>query len=256
YGGYGVVQVDKQKARLFLFHLGELSEADPVMGEEVRRIKHGTASSMPGARSGGGSSSGRHTQEVVDRNMKEIVAGAVDFLEQHHVRRVLIGGTEENVTMFRNLLPKSVQSLVMATFPMAMAANEAELLEKVLEIGDNFNGKREKHLVDDLISIASRKDNQAVMGVEPTLQAVNDGRVTTVVISEGFHQPAFQCAQCARLTVLPGKVCTVCGGKYYNLPDVREALVKMVMGKGGDVVVVKPSPAFDASGNIGAFTRF
>lgn len=255
YGGYGVLLVDKQKARLFQFHLGELHEAESVVGEEVRRIKHGTASSMPGARSGGGSS-GRHTQEVVERNMKEIVANAVDFLEQHHVRRLLIGGTEENITMFRNLLPKSWQSLVMATFPMSMAASEAEILEKVLEIGDQFDGKREQHLISDLISSAAKKDNQAVTGVEPTLQAVNDRRASTVVVTEGFRQPAFQCAKCGRLTVLPAQVCTVCGGKYYELPDVRDALVKTVMENGGDIAVVKPSPAFDAVGNIGAFTRY
>jgi len=37
FGGYGVVLVDKQGARLFYFHLGELLEQEGTVGETVRR---------------------------------------------------------------------------------------------------------------------------------------------------------------------------------------------------------------------------
>ena len=36
YGGYGIVLLDKQGARLFNFHLGELREEEDVQGEQVR----------------------------------------------------------------------------------------------------------------------------------------------------------------------------------------------------------------------------
>ena len=54
--------------------------------------------------------------EVVDRNMKDSVDFAVHFFEENRVRRVMIGGTDENVSLFRSLLPKSWQSLVMNSF--------------------------------------------------------------------------------------------------------------------------------------------
>ena len=41
YGGYGVVLLDKQGARLFSFNLVELREQEGVCGESVRRTKPG-----------------------------------------------------------------------------------------------------------------------------------------------------------------------------------------------------------------------
>ena len=51
YGGYGVVLVDKQGARLFYFNLGELQEIKGVSGESVRRTKRGGGSQAAGRRS-------------------------------------------------------------------------------------------------------------------------------------------------------------------------------------------------------------
>ncbi len=52
FGGYGVVIVDKQGARVFFFHLGELREQEGVMGEVVKHTKRGGASTFPGRRGG------------------------------------------------------------------------------------------------------------------------------------------------------------------------------------------------------------
>src|SRR5512133_1842130 len=105
YGGYGVVLVDKQGARLFFFHMGELREQEGVLGETVKRAKHGVgASAVPGRR--GSNVASRSVDEVVDRNMKESVDFAIRFFEDNHVRRVLVGGTDENVKAFCSLLPK------------------------------------------------------------------------------------------------------------------------------------------------------
>ena len=57
YGGYGVVLVDKQGARLFSFHLGELREQDGVFGEAIRHAKRGGGSQSAGRRSGGANQS-------------------------------------------------------------------------------------------------------------------------------------------------------------------------------------------------------
>jgi len=44
YGRYGVILVDSEGSRMFLFNLGELVEATGTLGEEVRRTKHGGGS--------------------------------------------------------------------------------------------------------------------------------------------------------------------------------------------------------------------
>ena len=44
--------VDKQGARLFYFHLGELREQEGVLGESVKRTKRGGGSQAAGRRGG------------------------------------------------------------------------------------------------------------------------------------------------------------------------------------------------------------
>jgi len=130
YSNMGVILVDKQGARLFHFHLGELVEQEGYLGDLVKHVKSGGASSAHGLR--GGQDGARTVRETIDRNQRDIAEAATRFLETKRVRRILLGGTDENVSHFRNFLPKSMQSLVVGTFAMAMTANNAEVMQKVL----------------------------------------------------------------------------------------------------------------------------
>ena len=147
YGGYGVILVDKQGARMFYFNLGELREQEGVLGELVKHTKRGGASAVPGRR-GGMAGKTRYEEEVVERNMRDEADAARRFFEENRVRRILIGGTDDNVAQFRSLLPKSWQSLVVGTFPMGMAASQSEVLEKVMQVGRETEQRRETRVAD------------------------------------------------------------------------------------------------------------
>ncbi len=132
FSNIGVIVVDKQGARLFHFHLGELVEQEGYLGDLVKHVKDGGASSAHGLR-GGSLAGGRTVRETIDRNQREIAEAATKFLETKRVRRILIGGTDENVSHFRNFMPKAMQSLVVGSFAMAMTATTSEVLHKVLQ---------------------------------------------------------------------------------------------------------------------------
>lgn len=131
FSNLGVILVDKQGARLFHFHLGELAEQQGVLGHLVKQVKSGSASSEHGLRGGGDAS--RAMKETINRNIREIAEAATRFFEAKRVRRVMLGGSDENVSQLRNTLPKSIQSLVVGTFTLGMTASNAEVLQKVLQ---------------------------------------------------------------------------------------------------------------------------
>lgn len=255
YGGYGVVLVDKQGARLFSFHLGHLNEQEGVMGETIKRTKRGGASSVHGQR-GGVAGKTNAMDETVDRNMKDMAEFASRFFEENRVRRILISGSDDNVSLFRSLLPKAWQSLVVGTFPMSMTATHAEVLVRALEIGDHAEREREKRSLDTLLTAASKKKNEAVMGLENTLLAINNGRVRTLILIEDKHQSGFHCPDCNILTTNPVEHCSDCGGKITPLPDVIEIAVSAVISHGGDVELLSTTPEFEEKGGIGALLRF
>jgi len=254
YGGYGVILIDKQGARAFFFHLGKLQEQEGMMGETVKRTKHGGASTFPG-RMGGIAGRTRHQEEVVERNMRDAVEFSVNFFEEYKVRRILIGGTEDNVALFRSLLPKSWQSLIIGTFPMNMTVGHTEVLNKAMQIGQEAEKERTAQLISNLLTQAA-KESGAVVGIEPTLQAINHDRVATLVVMQGFQQPAYRCQECNYLTTQSDSICPNCGGYVSAIPDAVDVAVSRTMRIGGDVEVVHDSNDLEKAGKIGAFLRY
>ena len=131
FSNLGVVLVDKQGARLFHFHLGELMEQQGYLGDLVKQVKTGGSTSAHGLR-GGSFDSARGVNETIDRNQREIAETAAKFFESKKIRRIMLGGSDDNVSRFRSFLPKSMQSIVVDTFPMSMTVSHAEVLHKVM----------------------------------------------------------------------------------------------------------------------------
>lgn len=253
YGGYGVALVDKQGARLFHFHLGELTEQQGILGEEVRHTKRGGASTMPG-RLGGTAGRTRQHEEKVERNLKDAAEFAARFFEENRVRRIVIGGTDENVHQFQGYLPKAWQSLVVGSFPMEMTANPAEVQEKALEIGQQAERRREMRLVEKVITAAA-KGAGGVVRLEDTLRAVHEGRVQTLVVREGYRAPGRQCQGCGYVTAKNGSDCPFCGQPMEQVKDAVEMAVRKVMQNGGEVEIVYENSQLQAVG-IGGLLRY
>lgn len=253
YGGYGVAVVDKQGARLFRFHLGELIEQEGILGEEVRHTKRGGASSIFG-RLGGIAGKSRHAEHTITRNLKESAMFASKFFEENHIRRILIGGIEENVKMFKSYLPKTWQSLVVGTFPVSMTARADEVQKKAFEIGQQAERRRETRLVENMFTSAA-KGAGGVVRLDDTLSAVHDGRVQTLIVREGYRAEGFQCQGCGFVTTQALEACPFCGRSFTQIQDAVEMAVRKVMRDGGDVEIVYGSQKLEEVG-IGGVLRY
>ncbi|KAF0109639.1 MAG: hypothetical protein FD147_2146 [Chloroflexi bacterium] len=140
FNNLGVILVDKQGARLFHFHMGELMEQQGILGDLVKQVKSGSASSSHGLR-GGSIDGARNVQETIDRNIREIRDFAVKFFEAHKVKQIIIGGSEDNIAQFRSYLSKHMQSIVIGTFAMSMTASHADVLNKILHMTREIQSK-------------------------------------------------------------------------------------------------------------------
>ncbi|MCI0519479.1 MAG: hypothetical protein L0Z70_04400 [Chloroflexi bacterium] len=254
FGGYGVALVDKQGARMFYYHLGELREQEGVVGEAVRRTKRGGGSQAPGRR-GGAAGLTNYAEEVTERNLKDAAEFAARFFEENNVRRILLGGSEDTLAVFRGRLPKAWQSLVVGAFPMSMTASHGEVLERTLQIGQEAERRREARMVDTAVTGAS-KGRGGVLHLKDTLDAVHQGRVQTLLIADGFRAEGRRCKSCGYMTTQEDKACPFCGGGFETVPDVVEVAVRKVMQSGGEVEVLHGAPALSEHGNIAGLLRY
>jgi peptide subunit release factor 1 (eRF1) len=254
FGGYGVALVDKQGARLFYFHLGELQEQEGVLGETVRHTKRGGSSAVPGRR-GGVAGQTNYAEEVAERNMREAAEFAAHFFQENNVRRVLLAGTDDNLAQFRSMLPKAWQSLIVGTFPMSMNASKNEVQERAMQVGQEAEHRREAQLVKSVVTGAAKKRG-GVISLDDTLNALHDGRVQTLLIKEGFRAPGYRCTGCGYLTAQQLEACPFCGKSFQQIPDAVEMAVHKVMELGGEVEVLHDGQITQEFGNIAALLRY
>lgn len=254
FGGYGVALVDKQAARFFYFHLGELREERGVVGETVRHTKRGGGSQAQGRR-GGTAGQTNYVEEVADRNLKEAADSAARFFAENNVRRILVGGTEDNINPFCSQLPKAWQSLVIGTFPMSMTATHNEVLERAMQIGHEVERQRDIKLVEAVITGAA-KGRGGVVRLDDTLSAVHEGRVQTLLFREGLRAPGFRCSGCGYITSVEMDACPYCGEQFSQISDVVELGVRKVMASGGEVEVLRDDLGLSDYEHIGAILRY
>jgi len=254
YSGYGVVLIDQQKARFFSFHLGELESEKEFSGQEVQRLKHGGGSQATGRRRGDVGDAD-YTDKVSERNMKEAARQASKFLERQDVRRVLLGGTENNISAFRGHLPKTWQSLIIGTFQMSMNANYSEVQKQALDIGKAAEERRKKKLVDTVITEAAKGRN-GILSFDDILSAVREGRVQTLLVEEGFIESGYQCKGCGYITTQALDSCPFCSEKFEKIDDAVEMAVREVLQMGGAVEVLEGKGELAQRGGIGALLRY
>jgi len=254
YGGYGVILVGQEGARLFHFHLGDLREEEGSRGEEVRRTKRGGGSTAPGRR-GGTAGQTRYVEELAERNLKEAARVAARFFKENRVRRVLIGGTDENVALFRQQLPKAWQSLVVGTFPIKRTAGHPQVWAKAMETVRQAERETERKLIDAVVTAAA-KGKEGVLGLDGALSAAHAGQIQTLLISEGFRAPGYRCRGCGYLTAQKLPSCPFCGRDFGRIEDAVELAVRKVMVDGGDVEVVSGNPQLERAGKIAALLRY
>ena len=245
--------MDKEKARLFSFDLGELKEVEGITGEDVKQIKRGGGDALLGRK--GGSSASGNVEKIIEQNIKDMIDFATEFFSTHHIRRIMIGGTDENVARFKEELPKAWQSLVVGEFPMSMTANYGEVIEKATQEALTAHKKVIDNLIEKSITMAA-KGGIGVTGLIDSLNAIHEGRVKTLLVLENFEEEGFRCNGCGYLTTQSLEKCPFCGGHFERIDSAVEMAVQEALQKGADVKVVEENEKLKKAGAISAILRY
>ena len=245
YGRYGVVLVDKEGGRIFVFNLGALEGVTDVVGEDVKRHKQGGWASARFQ---------RHEDEAAYRNLKEAAEITAELVRSGQTRRLILAGTDANVAQFTSLLPKQAQQSIVATFNADVTASPSEIGERSLALIREVDATRKTQLVERLITTAS-KGGPATLGLANTLAAGFAGRVYHLLLDESYAAPAVRCDNCGYVGVEDASVCPLCEADLRVLPDAADSLVRWAMTQDLEVTFLHDD-ALRETGHIGAFLRY
>ena len=255
YGRYGVILVDSEGSRMFLFNLGELEEAAGTLGEEVRRTKHGGASGVAGMRGGITATAARRGEAVVLRNLKEIAEETEAFCNKNGCKRLVLGGTDANISQFMDVLPKAVQGTVVGTFSVDPAAPVTDVQALSMELIEEVAEEREAELVKEAIA-GWKRGSGGVMGLAETLAALQEHRAGTLLVSAGYEASGFRCESCRYVMTSKEDECPLCGSAVEPVEDLVETMTRRALEQGVDVEIVRGNEELDEAGSVGALLRY
>ena len=250
YQRYAILLVDRESARLFIVHLGEIEEYTEVHSADV-----------PGRHKKGGwfglseKSYERHIDYHVALHLKDVLKQLESFLSVEYVGRLIIGGSEEAVTKVIAMLPRVITDKTIGTFQAEMNAPGKEILGKTEPILRAFEKQKEADSVDILLTKAMKNEN-AVIGIEDVLNALQEGRIMKLVVLEDFRQSGLACKNCGHLTVQHISACPYCKGEIQKINYIVDLAAQKAVEQGAVVEIVGKNKRLQDSGNIGAFLRF
>jgi peptide chain release factor subunit 1 len=248
YERYAVLLVDKQTARLFVVHMGEIEEQRELLDELVPRPQ------------AGGWSAEKH-QRHHDMHVLWHVKRAAEVLERTFQARecqwLVIGGTAQPLAELRNQLSKSLKERLAGEISLPLSAGPDEVLEAVLEIERETERQVEQERVDALIG-ATLKGGPAVLGLADTLMALIEGRVMTLIVAPELAETGFECRNCGYLTSVEHADCPLCGQALVRQEDIVEIAVERALDQEAQVEVVRGEARslLAQHGHIGALLRY
>jgi len=258
---YGLVIIDQEKARFFAgdpYDLEELPEAEltNAFSEEPSR-------ETPSFRGGGGvvvsgdrddDLQGR-VQALQRRFMDSVVQQMAQLATEYGIQRWTIAGQTENRAILRDEMPLALRDAIIGETTLPSTAGKGEIQEKILPAWQLFEMQERTVLVDKLLQQAET-NFQVVLGMEKTLEAIQEGRSSLVLIDYDLEGKAWVCPQCGWVA-LSAQKCPVCGIEM-RLVHLATAIERRARDMGSEVEIIDGEPAkkLKAHGEIGAFLRF
>ncbi|MFZ0089395.1 MAG: Vms1/Ankzf1 family peptidyl-tRNA hydrolase [Solirubrobacteraceae bacterium] len=254
-----VVLVSRRTALILSGELGHGPAQDQVREQErVTDDVHGRS------HSGGWSQANyeRSYDDEAEHHLRRVAHELYQSWQREPFARLVLGGPTPDVDRFAEQLHNDLRPRLSP----ARLNLDAEVAT-IAQVRDALRGLRRQERAAEqervLTELGERveRDGAAATGLADVLEALNEGRVETLVLALSFAASGARCPSCGLLYADSSGACPVDGSELSPVADVREAAIgaavlqdagTIVIGEGSD----PPPPVLRRPGGIGALLRF
>jgi hypothetical protein len=198
----------------------------------------------------------REPAEELRQNLRHVVKDIDWIVQARELDRVILAGVPSITGQLRKLLPKRLASLVIEQLDITTSVSPVEVLTLTLPHAERFERATEVKTVDQLLTTAA-SGYSAVIALEPTLAALNRGRISKLVYSDGLRSPGNECIKCEALFSDTVDSCKVCGATVVSAVNVVELAIERALHQNVTIEAVQgpASDSLNGAGGIGAFLK-
>jgi peptide subunit release factor 1 (eRF1) len=248
YQHHGVILLDREHVRILSVYLGTLLDEIEVAGNPWP---------SPSDVQAGGYAQKRYQRrkaEEMRHFFKEFAKEVEEFVTRYKPDDLVLLGTPENTSRFREFLSDRILSKIVYTGPMRTdepAPQVVLAIEPYLAADRARESEETVKLMRDRVS----QDYLATAGFQSTLTALQEGKVDTLVIAEDQELDGTRCSQCGFVFARELDFCPYDGAPATNRVNVVEEAIRMAEAQGAEVRFVPAATVQDLRG-VGALLRF
>lgn len=246
YERFGVLLVDRQRARMFVFDLGELVESNAVVDELPRGDDDDRSFTKDHVRD--------HAADRAQQHLRHAAALAFETFRTSEFQRLILGAADDIAAEVESVLHPYLRERVVARCTMPVSASDEDVRRAALEVEADVERRREAEVVNRLRE-AVGAGRRGVAGVDATLQALVERRVETLLVSAGYTEIGWFCGNC-RWIGRRGRSCPVCASEMTQVDDVIEQAVDEALAQSCRVETCVGNADLDVLGSIGALLRY
>ena len=246
YDRFAVLLADRQRARLFLFELGELVDKQEHFDGLPRHDDDKGDWDRDHVAD--------HTAVAVQRHLRRTAQAAFAFYQEQNFHHVILAVPDEIAGDLERELHSYLQVRIAARLKIPVTARDDEIRQAALEVEEGIERAKEAATVERLRD-AVGAGTGGVAGLDPVLEALVARRVETLLVSEGYEAPGWRCRSCSFVTTR-GRACPVCQKPMDQVDDVVEEAVEEGLNQSCRVELCRDNADLDVLGRIGAILRF
>lgn len=250
YERFGVLLADKQRARVFVYELGELVESTELLDS----LPRGEDEDMGLARGGGRDQLQQHASALVHQHLRHAADAAFRLYQDRGFERLIVGAPDEIASELESVLHPYLKERLEAKCHIPVNASDDEIRSAAHAVEAEVERRKEAELVARLRD-AVGSNNRGVAGLDDTLKALVERRVDTLLVSHGYGHPGWRCPSCDHICRV-GRSCPVCEAEMNAVDDVVEEAVEEALAQSCDVDFVVGNADLDVLGSIGALLRY
>ncbi len=243
---FGVLLVDKQRARVLVYELGELVHSEELLDPLPRaedddhsyrkeRVEH-------------------HQSALVRQHLRRAAEVAFELYKDGGFGRLILGGPDETVHQLETLLHPYLRERIEGRCAIQVGASIEEIRAATSAVEAELDRRKEGEIVARLRE-AVGAGRRGAAGLDATLKALVDRRVETLVVSAGFTAPGWHCPGCGWIGRL-GRTCPACSAEMTMVDDIVEEAVQEALTHSCGVELCEGNADLDVMGRIGALLRY
>jgi peptide chain release factor subunit 1 len=242
---FGLLLVDRQRARVLVYDLGELVHARELVDPLPRAEDDDHSYRRERAE--------HHQSALVHQHLRRAAGAMFDLFKEGGFDRLIVGGPDEVARELESLLHPYLRERMDARCAMPVTASDDDLRSVASAVEAQLGRAKEGEVVARLRG-AVGGGRRGISGLEPTLRALVARRVDTLVVSAGFSSPGWRCG-CGWLGRI-GRHCPDCGGEMTAIDDIVEESIELALSQSCRVELCEGNADLDVLGRIGALLRY